>query len=448
MYRQALEIDPNYAKAMAQLARLYLDRAVAQEFDEASEPYDWIVEARSLSLRSIELDPGVYEARSNLRRVCGLLGGYYGEPCPPDEGDRLLAEECEVRGDTAEGWGCRHFLAATRNEDDSEELERWLELEPTSWDGNMQKMGAEWTSDGRPDLALARFDTLRALYPEDDRTFGLISNLLRSEGRFDEVLAWRYATFNDEVPIGAWRLARLGTDYLNLGLYEQSREIGLLTWETRRASAIHFLPQLWVKLGEPDRAREAMEWLVATLEEMSGSNADRLILAAFHASPLRDYERARQVYKEVLADKELEEACDSDACVVQHALVLVHVNRELGEEQEADRWLQIAGQAAGDETELIHLRIAQGRYDEAISMLRERVFDWHAEEGEFTLPILVLEQDSLLDPLREMPEFQSLMNDYEAHLKPQRERVLRAEADGDWESLRQRVYERVSTQKT
>ena len=128
LIKQALEIDPNYAEALVFNANLYLTRAMTQEFDDMQDPRAWLEEARTLSQSALDLDSGVWEARQILSRVCGLLRQYYGADCAPENENRLLEEECEVRGDTAEGWACRHMVLGMSGGDDTVALKRWLEL--------------------------------------------------------------------------------------------------------------------------------------------------------------------------------------------------------------------------------------------------------------------------------------------------------------------------------
>jgi len=447
---RALAIDPDYAEALVLKAQIYLNRSVSQEFQSMDEPHAWILEARTLSQRALALDPGVFKARNNLATVCGLLGGYYDEPCPDGEADRLRGEECKIRGDTAEGWACWHRVLAGRGEDNTQALKRWLALEPTSIDANMQYMGELWAGDERPDQALDVFDTLRALYPNDERPLGFISNLLRGDGRLDEVLAWRYGANGDAEPGNPWLLARLATDYINLGLYEQARDIGLKTWATRRASAMHFMPQLWVYFGQKEQAVEAEQWLAQTIGGSSGQADARLRLAAFYAATLHDNQRAQAEYEGVLGDRGLEEVCQDTACVRDNVILLADLANARGDRQQAARWLDMAQQAAAgegpDEVAGILLLIAQGRHQEALGLLRDRVLNWSTtDDGFLIFPLLFLAQDARFDPLREKPEFQQLLDEYDARLEPQRRRVQEAERTGDWEALRRRTYQRIKS---
>ncbi|NIP18636.1 MAG: hypothetical protein GWM87_11090, partial [Xanthomonadales bacterium] len=286
-------------------------------------------------------------ARNILGRVCGTLTGYFDEPCPPEEAERLFREECEIRGDTAAGWACRHRFKAQfgeEGEDNYPELLRWLELEPTSFGGNFQAIFHVWREQDDPVGGLARFDTLRALYPDDLRPAGGMSNLLRNTGRLDEVLAWRWGSFRDQLPEGnPWSLARLGTDYLDLGMYERALEVGLMTRDTRRFSAIHFVPNLWAGMGELELAAQEWEWGGQALVEAAGSPRAWIQTARFLVDYVRDHARAKELFDLMIAEMEMAELCEGDPdCLVELPLILAHNERALGNEDQADKWLLAA----------------------------------------------------------------------------------------------------------
>jgi hypothetical protein len=152
------------------------------------------------------------------------------------------------------------------------------------------------------------------------------------------------------------------------------------------------------------------------------------------------------MYDEALANKTLNELCDgSDECMIGLPLELAHLESALGQEEEAAAWLAIAEKATG-QTQAIEgrlevlLRVAQGRHEEAVGLLRDGIFAWQADP-DLTFPIYFLEDDAMLDPLREKSEFQQLLDDYNAYLEPMRQRVVEAEQTGDWNALRQHTYQ-------
>jgi len=194
LVQKALEIDPNFADALVLDAGFFFARVTDQEFESMDEPRGWIEAAVARSERALALDPGVFDARLYLARACRNLEQFFDEPCDHEKAERLWEEECEVRGDTAEGWECRHSLLMRQGKDNTEAEKRWLELEPTSVDANMQSVGRYAASDQYTKV-LEVFETLQMLAPDDLRPFGLISNLLKGKGRLDESLAWRYGAY-------------------------------------------------------------------------------------------------------------------------------------------------------------------------------------------------------------------------------------------------------------
>jgi TolB-like protein len=449
---QALALDPDYADALVVLSEIYLEKAVAKEMEDMEQLRGWVREARRLAQRALDLDPEIWKARRQYAVACKLLENYLGEPCTAGEVERLNREECEVRGNTAEGWACRNAQAETEEEFDAS-LQQWLDLEPTSVEANMQYMG-DLDDHGEPlSTVLGVFETLRVLDPDDRRPYGLLSNILRRHGYLDEVLAWRMGAFEDEWPGGhPWLLARLGTDYMNLGLYDEAKRIGLETWETRRASSIHFLPLLLARSGEQERAAEMIEWLAESIAVASGSHDEWLFAASFHASTSRDYPRAKSLFEKYLGGEELTTVCDGDDdCVVTTALQLHHVERSLGNEVAAEEWLQLAlaitdqdPEAAAPSQQRVFLTNAEGRHQEAIRLLREGVFSWAHTSGRYDLefPVYFIDGHAMLDTLRDESEFQRLLDEYDAYLEPMRERVRTASLSGDWKTIRQQTYER------
>jgi len=450
LVEQVLQIDPNYAEALVYRAELYMTRFNSTHVENLMEIRDMAHEARTLLRRALEINPHAHSARSGLAGICGSLGGYFNEPCPEGEAERLEREECEIRGDTAKGWACLHRLHS--DEDNYQYLERWLELEPTSMPGKAQAVAHLWLEFHDPVAAMARFDTLTALYPGDLRPPGLLSNVLRKTGRLDEVVAWRWASFGDEIPEGQpWALARLGTDYMNLGLYEEALEVGLMTRETRRWSAMHFVPDLWASKGKTDLAAEELEWAGEELvKAAAGDTRQWRQTAVFMVSNLRNYERAMELFDLMLAGHDVEDICFGDfECPVWLLLVMAHTGRALGQDRRADAWVAqaeaMAARSDPDGLSTALLRIAQNRIADAVTSLREAIFTWDHDGYDIPLRLHQLEHEALFDPLRDKPEFQVLLEEYRAYLAPMRERVLESKRNDDWQSLRQRTYQWVES---
>lgn len=452
---RALDIDPNYAEAIvarAQNRAIQLTWADYESAEDMDQIREIVALLRAAAEKAVSIDPQIVGARQMLRSACNAERRYLGGDCPREESLRLKREECEIHGDTAEGWACRHGLWAFEGKDNDPALERWLELEPTNIWANMQYMGnLFWV--GRHEEMLDVLDTIWVLEPDARQPYGLISNLLRKEGRLDEVLAWRYGTLGDQSP-DAWQgHVRIASDLMNLGLYEQAEAHAMAVHEGRPIYMPRWVAELWVRRGDADEAAELIEWAVGVAD--GGGATEMLIdIGSGFIWVLGDFDKAGQVYERALASKDLPTLCGADdTCIFEHALYLNLIAQRTNKEEPAAQWLQVAESAFGrmlpykpadparnrtmaSEAKLL---IAQGRRDEALAVLRDAVFAFEQHEGDLVLPVYVIERHPFFDPVRERPEFQAILSDYDAYLEPMRERVLLATETGDWEALRQRT---------
>jgi TolB-like protein len=457
---EALRIDPDFTSALRARGFVYMRRAHALDFEDTGAIRGLLDHARAASLYALDLDPGSGGFREILREVCEMGRVFFGDDCSVEDELRLIREECEVLGDTAEGWACRFALMAETGEDNRPALERWLELEPTNISAHMQDMYFRSLPAGVSSDVVTVLDTVHALAPDNRRPFGLISNLLRSEGRLDEVLAWRFRLFGDQRPTNwAHRMSRAATDYMNLGLYGEARALGEVAWEKHRTTTLRFLPQLWTVLGEPDKAEAVLAWAV---DALGAESARPLIRPAFDvAGLLRGFEWAEALYDRALAAADLPGLCEGeDYCIAWHALRLVQINRGLGKQEEAAQWMATAetaferepsylrGEDSAVRTKALEgvLRVVQGRHQEAVATLAEAIDAWEVPAGvwgleDLAVPLYRLEVDAFFDPLRERSDFAAMLERYRAYLEPMRQRVINAEETGDWEAIRSRTYE-------
>ena len=322
LLEQALTIDPDYADALMLSADIRADELIWENrnYVENLRAALDILEAQAQKVLAI--DPDMPAALALLAGVCGGRREYLGGDCSAEEEWRLYWEACQLRGDTAEGWACRHRLAASEEEESHEVLMHWLELEPTSAEANMQYL-AELYILRRPDDLLAVFDTLRMLNPEDRRAFGLMSNMLRSDGRLDEVVAWRFGVWGDTLPDGP--VPRLATDYMNLGLYEEAEKHAMVVHEFRRIYMPYWVGVLWRLRGAHEEAAELAEWAADTMRQ-GGITPAFLSVTGQYFDLVGDVVKARKLYDEVFAAHDLEDICEGGArCIFEHALRLRHM---------------------------------------------------------------------------------------------------------------------------
>jgi TolB-like protein/tetratricopeptide (TPR) repeat protein len=449
----ALGIDPNFANALILRAQNAASQLIWKDedyFDNLREALDIL---RQQAEKALSIDPNVFGARTLLATVCGSSRTYLGSDCSPDEERRLEWEECNLHGETAAGWACRHRLLAFDGAENDEALMRWLELEPTNASANLQYMSGLFI-DRRAEEFIAALDTFTMLYPGDRRPSGLLSNGLRPLGRLDEVLAWRMAMNDDRMPEEPRGNVRLTLDFMNLGLFELAESRAMIVHEFRRVYMPDVVAMLLRLRGDGAAAAELIDWNITQMRE-GGVSPSLLGATGFYFDVLGDLETARKLYNEVLASRSLESLCEqADECIFLHALQLQRIAEHFANAEQAARWLQAAEGAfdrmlpyrqsdpVAKRTKAFEgmLLIAQGRHDEALVVLREAVFLFETPSwkfGDLDLPLYRLETNPIFDQVRERSEFRQLLDDYDAYLAPMRDRVLQAVENGNWEALRE-----------
>jgi TolB-like protein len=164
---EALRIDPDFTSALRARGFVYMRRAHALDFEDTGAIRGLLDHARAASLYALDLDPGSGGFREILREVCEMGRVFFGDDCSVEDELRLIREECEVLGDTAEGWACRFALMAETGEDNRPALERWLELEPTNISAHMQDMYFRSLPAGVSSDVVTVLDTVHALAPDN-----------------------------------------------------------------------------------------------------------------------------------------------------------------------------------------------------------------------------------------------------------------------------------------
>ncbi len=143
-------------------------------------------------------------------------------------------------------------------------------------------------------------------------------------------------------------------------------------------------------------------------------------------------------------------ASDTNFNVTRHnyqsAILLAYINRNLGRELEASELLSqawnvmqgmprigLAGYGISD----VHVLAIQGRRDAALDALRDAIDEGFVSLMSFEM--WTLDQDVLIDDLRDDPRFEAMRNELHQLIDRMRDNVHRAEETGDWSELRNRV---------
>ena len=130
----------------------------------------------------------------------------------------------------------------------------------------------------------------------------------------------------------------------------------------------------------------------------------------------------------------------------QSAILLAYVNRGLGRDREASELLSqawnviqdlprigIAGYGISD----VHVLAIQGRKDAALDALQDAIDEGFVSLMSFEM--WTLDQDILIDNLRDDPRFEAMRNELHGLIEVMRDNVRRAEETGDWSELQNRV---------
>lgn len=176
---------------------------------------------------------------------------------------------------------------------------------------------------------------------------------------------------------------------------------------------------------------------------------------AMSALKLEEYETARDYL--LLGNPLL--AGDTSPSVDRYnlhsAILLAYINRQTGRERQASRLLTMASRIVRDIPRLgvaghgisdVHIFVIQGRYDDALSALRQAI-----DEGFVSLmahDYWTIDQDQLLDPIRSDPRFEAMRLEMQEKVEIMRENVRRATETGDWSKLRDRVRDQVVASAT
>ena len=222
--------------------------------------------------RAVELDPEFALAHAELADCYSLLN-WYVEPPPAEAWQKAKAsaiKAVEVDPDLPEAHGALGFvrLHYDRNWEEAErELRRAIELKPSN------QVAHRWyayslSAMGRHDEAFTEIQRARAILPQSPVMATGVANVLFLAGRFDDAIGQcRKALELDPGAVAAhtvlrWAYEKKGMHSEALAAYEQERVFAGDT-PTTHAKRAHVL----AATGKHDEAREIVEEIVARRDE-------------------------------------------------------------------------------------------------------------------------------------------------------------------------------------
>ncbi len=433
-FEQAIALDPNYAQAYSGLSDSLMLILINHQALSPDEVYPL---AQAAVDRALELDTEDAEIYASL----GLIRMHQAEwkRSKPElvEAATALERAIELNPNHAQAFTWYASVQGLRGRPEKaiELLEKALELDPLARipQSNLAEKYAEL---GHNDEALAQWLGAVRFHPDWPTAYDNVADHLAGLGRLDEAFAW-------------FRKARqLSMDPLvGRGIVAIELEFG------RRERVDEFLDAVppahpMSALAEPYRRLFDGDFVAASslAERLVGQGGipDLILLdfASDAALLAGEFARSRSFFEQLwpaFADPgppavKLENSDDA----IRYAYVL----QQLGEEERASAYLNAAlgllqrhhrMGARGYGIHDVQALALLGRREQAMKALRTAVDAGWRSAAMYNN--WILEQDPLLVPLREDPEFRSLAAAVRADIERMRERVERAEATREWEQL-------------
>lgn len=256
-FKQAIDIDPNFALAYSGLADSY---NVLGGLGVLA-PDDSFPMARNAAAKAMELDNSRAEAHASLAHV---LTFYYWDW---DEAEREYKRAIELNPEyaTAHQWYGLHLAAMGRMEEAIKEFKIAQHLDPLSLVISAQA-GLPYYYKGEYDRAIEQYKKTLDMDPTFAPALAFLSWAYEKKGEFDQAIALGEKVKKDE---STWIQAGLGHSYAIAGKKSEAQQvINDLNNTARRTYVSAFaFANVYVGMGDKDRT---IEWLEKAYRERSG----------------------------------------------------------------------------------------------------------------------------------------------------------------------------------
>jgi len=434
-FEQATELDPEYAAAFAGLADSVLllfnnHAAISRE--------EMITVAEAALDKALSLDPGLADAYASL----GLMKHKIWEETrtgPENlEAEAAFLRAIELNPNHARAYMWFAGLRASQQEiDEAIELyHQSLRVDPLGRIPYLNLPGL-YAQMGQNDEALDLYVKAVGIHPDWPSVYLNLSAHLQGLGRFDEAIAWgvRGQELSTDPLAGAAMIAA----FAEFGDYDRARQFFA---DIPVDHPMHELGYGIEKIidGDFSGAVAAFEDIVASSDNprqfMFDLIAGSAVLAGDFATAREHIERG---HPEFAADTDPHIDLFNVASIIHYAFIL----QEQGEKKRAASLLAEALTAvrglprvglAGHGIRDVQILALQGKSFDAIEALRDAI-DEGFRGATFTNG-WPLSLDPYLDSIRNKPEFRAMEREIDAAVVLMQERVLQAEASGNWDDLR------------
>jgi len=327
LYRQALELDPNYAEAMVQLAD-----SCRQRFELTEDPI-WLEHGSDYARRAIDVAPDLPAAHFAAGRLALDAASY---PVAMEHLQRTIT--LDPLNVSAYVYLADSHAASGDPEQAEETLERAVRTGPENW-STFQELGRMYFERGAWERAADYFRRVIELQPDSSIGYTSLGGCLLYLG--DLEAASENLTRAVEIGASDWALSNLAT---------------LEFWQGECSKAVEHYEQalvmndddyrVWNNLGEARRCAEDLEGggaayaraaeLVSARLETTPNDAKLLIDLASFRVQLGDEAAARELLGRILA---------LGVTSSQQMFDLANLYEELGDRDDAIEWLGRAFEA-------------------------------------------------------------------------------------------------------
>jgi len=274
--RQAIEIDPSYAPAYAQLSMAYVVLATQ---GLASAP-DVVPVARAAAQRALDLDDALGDAHISLAAV-------HFSDWEFATGEREARRGLELRGDSVLGYELLTYFALARSDFTGAIIaaKKVVELDPSSWSPNNHLAITFWLL-GLYDDAIAQFRIALAIDPRNALSHVLLADTYARTGQTEKA-AEECARALELAPQVMLIRTHAAATYARLGRTAEAR---VMLEETKKAQKARDGSALWIaaihaQLGENDSAFEWLERAVPERQPFTSSLRTHPLFAGLRSDP-------------------------------------------------------------------------------------------------------------------------------------------------------------------
>jgi TolB-like protein/Tfp pilus assembly protein PilF len=437
-FERAIEVDPDYAQAYAGLAETLL---VLLSNHNAIAPHEAFRLSDGLITRALQIDDQLAEAHA----ARGLLEFYKWRVTRVGNGNSI-AEASFQRAITlnpnlanAYVWFASLREAEQRFGDAVNLLATAMQIDPLSRIPYVNLPNL-YSMQGEFDKATALLVKSMDIFEDWPSPYAYMANHLKSLGRLDEAVAWaRLAQAMSDDPMSAQGAVPV---YIEFGDVEQMRRF------IDQFPEDH--PLYPIGQGFLHFMHNEMNEAIASLEHYpAGSDVGAGIvypLLSAAALVLRDYDRAEDFLLRGNPLLDSDTSSGVDRYNVKDAILLAYILQQKGDRSRSSELLSEAWEVIQDMPRLgslghgisdVHILAIRGQKAAALDALRNAI-----DEGFVSLiafDLWTLDQDVLVDSLRNEPRFQAMLKELHGKIEIMRENVRQAEESGNWDPLLNRV---------